>query len=108
MTALGSAKLCFRGAMTIQTADASRGEVLKALGSAGVREIVIDCSAVDEVDVTFIQMLLTARVGAMAMGKRLALESPAVGALRAALLRGGFLDAGTASEDHQFWTSGRD
>jgi anti-anti-sigma regulatory factor len=66
--------------------------------------IEIDCSAVDEADLTLVQLLLAARKSAARSGKRLALAAPASGALRNALLRSGLLD-GPAPEGsaRSFW-----
>jgi anti-anti-sigma regulatory factor len=94
--------LAFQGAMTIQGVGAARMRMLAALGES--RVVAVDCSAVEEADISFIQMLLAARKDALLGGKTIRLVPPAAGPLREALARGGFLDPGDAAINRQFWT----
>ena len=52
--------------------------------------IAIDCSAAGEVDLTFIQLLIAARISACASGQRISLAACPDGTLLDALIRGGF------------------
>ncbi len=89
----------FQGAMTIRNAATT----LKALGAAltGSDRVTVDCSAVEEVDLTFIQILLASCRGAALAGKTLRLASPPAGALLDILVRGGFV--GGAPDERRFW-----
>jgi ABC-type transporter Mla MlaB component len=80
----------FEGPMTIQSIDTARVRMIEAIVGSDVIEI--DCTQVDNADLSFVQMLLAARLGAHQQGKILRLSAPATGALRAALERGGFAD----------------
>lgn len=68
----------FQGVATIQNIDALRMRVLEALEHND--RVTIDCSAVEEVDVAFIQMLLAVHLSAEHAGKSVYLtESPPPG-----------------------------
>ena len=98
--------ITFQGAMTIHDAEATRLRLLAAMADSD--RIEIDCSAVSEVDLTFIHILLAARQGAAHSGKTLRLAQPAAGALLDALERGGFVgNPGGAPNDRQFWAGER-
>jgi anti-anti-sigma regulatory factor len=56
--------------------------------------VLIDCAGADEVDVSFIQLLIAARRAAQRNGKQLRLAAPPEGALQAALTRAGFIFPG--------------
>jgi len=103
VTSDGKVLIEFKGTMTIRNVDATRSRLLDALAEGSLIEL--DCTAVEEADLSFIQVLLAARSGAIRMGKTLRLAAPAQGALRGALERGGFVGGSTAGED-QFWTGG--
>ena len=64
--------------------------------------VLVDCDAAESVDVSFIQLLLSARLSAHRQGKGLQLAAPAAGALRNALEQGGFLPASGAEP---FWSA---
>ncbi|WFS03605.1 hypothetical protein [Rhizobium tumorigenes] len=55
-----------------------------------------------EADLSFVQLIESARMDARAAGKRMRLASPATGSVLKVLKRGGFTDAQSA-EDAQFW-----
>ena len=59
--------------------------------------VTVDCAAVTDVDLSLIRLLLAARASAALAGKAVRLAAPAQGALREALLAGGFLP------DAAFW-----
>jgi hypothetical protein len=55
-----------------------------------------------EADLSFVQLLESARIHAKSSGKSLRLSSPANGSVLKVLQRGGFIDT-FSSEDAQFW-----
>jgi hypothetical protein len=64
--------------------------------------VVFDIPADAEVDLSFVQLVESARVDAKTSGKSLRLSSPASGSVLRVLQRGGFIDTFSA-EDAQFW-----
>jgi len=64
--------------------------------------VVLEVADDAEADLSFVQLVESARVEAKASGKTLRLSSPASGSVLKVLQRGGFIDAFTA-EDAQFW-----
>jgi anti-anti-sigma regulatory factor len=89
------------GARTIRTAGQSHSLLLEALHAAS--SITVDCSGVTEADLSFVQLLLSARKSAAEFGKVLTLAHPAHGALRDILMRGGFLKADSPAGERGFW-----
>ena len=77
------------GALTVRTVATVRATLLEALTQH--QSVQVDCSAAESVDLSLIQLLLSARLTAQQAGKQLLLASPASGALLAALHQGGFL-----------------
>lgn len=99
---LAGPTLAFTGALTLANAEQVRASLIAALREQP--SVVVDCSAADEIDLTFIQCLMAARRTAAALGKSTALAAPASGALKGALTRGGFLNP--SAPDAAFWMSG--
>jgi ABC-type transporter Mla MlaB component len=89
------------GVRTVRTAEQSHSVLLEALRSAS--SIDLDCSQVTETDVSFVQLLLSARKTAAEYGKSLTLAHPAGETLRSVLERGGFLKADSPAGDRLFW-----
>ena len=94
------------GALTIRTAEVVCATLQEAL--ARHPSILIDCSAADEVDVSFVQLLIAARASSHRLGHTVALTERPDGMLLDALTRAGFR---VASEDHGdgnevFWFEG--
>ncbi len=110
MEPAGTQRLAFAGALTLRGIDAARARLRAALGDA--RHVVIDCAGVDEADVSFIQLLLAARVSTRASGGTVRLAAPPAGALLDALTRAGFSVAaddsapGPAGDQECFWFAG--
>lgn len=92
--------LGFSGALTIREAEEVYARLRDALLSS--ERIEIDCSGVTEADITFIQLVLAARISAAAAAKTLTLTGPAQGVLRDALDVAGLLDG----PHGPFWTEG--
>ena len=72
-------------------------------------EVVMTSKGLTGIDISVLQLLVSARKTALAAGKSLTLEAPPGGALRNILVKAGFLAAdGTAlAADGDFWTSTR-
>ncbi len=64
--------------------------------------LVLDLDDVTDIDLTFVQLVESARLSAIQSGKSLRLSAPASGAVLAALERGGFLVEPTDTRT-QFW-----
>jgi ABC-type transporter Mla MlaB component len=91
------------GSLTLRTIETTRTQLLELMELHPSLEV--DCSAASEIDLSFVQLLLSARASAQSAGKALALSQPASGVLRDVLERGGFLGAlpGQVTADEAFW-----
>jgi len=87
------------GPLTIRTIGPIHDALVDAL--ARHQTVQLDCSGADAIDLSFIQLLLSARRSARDAGRQLTLAAPAGGALRAALEHGGFLPSEGADP---FWS----
>jgi anti-anti-sigma regulatory factor len=98
--------LSFDGTRALSHANDVRTSLIAALHASNV--VVLECGNLEDVDLTFIQCLLSARRSATEQGKTLSLAAPAAGSLREVLQRGGFLNArdSNSSPDEAFWTTG--
>jgi len=67
--------------------------------------VTVDVQDLTETDLTFVQLLESARRKASENGGRLSLNTPAAGSLLEVLQRGGFLDDET-SDRAKFWLQG--
>nr|WP_241736064.1 STAS domain-containing protein [Caulobacter sp. RHG1] len=68
-------------------------------------DVAIDVSSLSEVDLTFVQLIESARRAAAERGRTIRLRTPAQGALLQVLQRGGFLDP-EDQERSDFWLQG--
>ncbi len=68
-------------------------------------DVTIDVSSLSEVDLTFVQLIESARRAAAERGRTIRLRTPAQGALLQVLQRGGFLDP-EDQERSDFWLQG--
>lgn len=93
---------------TVRTAEDIHDRLSKALQAHATVEV--DCAAIEEVDLSLVQLLLAARESARRAGKALVLTGPAAGPLSRALAQGGFLSGanGRAGSDEAFWLKGGD
>jgi len=96
-------RLEFCGNATTRTVETLRAQLVDALQQHDALEL--DCTQLDAVDASFVQLLLSARKSAERQGKMLALARPAAGALLDALMRGGFVSSrgSPSSHDAGFW-----
>ncbi len=90
------------GPLTLQTAQELRDRLLAALAQPG--DIRVDCSAVNEADLSAIQLLLAARRSAARDGRRLTLTGAAAGPLHDILCQAGFIGENSdATADSEFF-----
>lgn len=94
------------GPHTLANANDVRASLISALQASNL--VVLECGNLKDVDLSFVQCLLSARRSAAEQGKTLSLAAPAAGTLREVLQRGGFLSApeSNPSSDEAFWTTG--
>ncbi|WP_042694482.1 STAS domain-containing protein [Azospirillum sp. B506] len=91
------------GPATIASVEAVCNRLREALQTASAIEV--DCSSVTEVDVCFLQALLSARMVAGRCGVDLRMRQPIARALRDALERGGLIaERGNPRPGQDFWT----
>lgn len=83
------------GSLTIATAEATHAQLIEALNGASA--ITLDCAQAREIDVTFLQLMVSAQRAAARAGKTVHLSAPPRGVLADALRRCGFPPAGTAT-----------
>jgi ABC-type transporter Mla MlaB component len=84
-----TARVTFSGSLSVRTIAQAHATLRQALAKhASVR---VDCANAETVDLSFIQLLLSAHRGGREAGRSLMLDAPPTGALRAALEQGGFL-----------------
>lgn len=91
--------MCLDGNLTIRTIAVVHATLHQAL--AEQQDVEIDCSAAENVDLSFIQLLLSARLTAQQAGKRLVICTPLPAVLHAALDHGGFL---SPTGENAFWS----
>jgi anti-anti-sigma regulatory factor len=87
----GAEALGLGGSRTIRNAEETRSLLLEAL--RGPSPIRLDCSSVAEADLSFVQLLLSARKSAQAAGKIATLAHAPRGAFLQAASRAGFSPA---------------
>lgn len=76
------------GGMTVDRAEEIKQEILSTLNA--VDRVIVNMSHVDEVDLSFIQILLAAEKEARALGKEFRLSGDVAESVRSAFLTGGF------------------
>jgi anti-anti-sigma regulatory factor len=99
----GKNAISFVGDVTISSIGAARDELDAALRLDGA--VIVDIGSVDETDLTFVQLIESARRKAAEAGRDFTLRQPADGSVLEVLRRGGFLDDET-SERAKFWLQG--
>jgi anti-anti-sigma regulatory factor len=94
----GTTCVILDGTLTVRGIDAVHARLTAALRQHSL--VIVDSAAATEIDLSLIQLLLSARASATHAGRTLRLAAPAQGALLAALLAGGFLPD---APDAAFW-----
>lgn len=87
--------LIFDGPLTVRNIVVLQERLLEAL-QTGLRT-EIDCSGATEADLSFLQLLIAARLSAASQGSALVCRAPASGPLRDVLVRSGFTGAAEGS-----------
>lgn len=90
--------IAFEGDLTIRGVAAAHGQMVEALAASG--EVIAQIDPEASVDLTFVQLMESARRAASEAGGALDLAQPATGGLLETLQRGGFL---ADPERRQFW-----
>lgn len=103
MSEPGKDSISFDRDVTISNIGAARDLIGANLSLGG--PVVLDIDTVEETDLTFIQLVESARRKAADAGQDFTLRHPAGGAVLEVLRRGGFLDDDT-SERAKFWLQG--
>ena len=93
-------ELRLAGPFTIRNVAELHKTLQSALASGG--DLSIDLPGDAEADISFVQLLISARVSARAAGNDIRLKNAASGPLLDVLERGGFL----AADDTGFWSEG--
>ncbi len=103
MTGTNDLSIRLEGEHTIRTIGETATIFGRALHKAG--PIVLDCSGISEVDISFVQLVIAARASANALGRDLRVDPPAEGALLTCLTDGGFLEhtPEIPSDRREFW-----
>jgi ABC-type transporter Mla MlaB component len=87
----GVRRLVLKGELTIRTIESVHAKLLDLIAQR--TRIELDVTGATQVDISFIQLALAARRSAEAAGKTVVWAAPAGGALREALMRGGFVNS---------------
>jgi anti-anti-sigma regulatory factor len=90
----------FSGVIDVRSIQKPYQTLKKACASG--RGVVIDLAGVVDIDVTFLQLVESARRSAAQAGLRIRLAKPAQGAVLETLTRAGFLSA-PADDRTRFW-----
>ncbi len=88
------------GQIDVRSIDEAFGKIKRAFGPG---DLEVDLSGVTDVDLTFVQLLESARRSAAESGTALRLSAPASGFVLELLQRGGFL-SDPPDERTLFWT----
>jgi anti-anti-sigma regulatory factor len=91
--------------MTISNIEPAYAELCAAFQQEG--PILLDMAEVADADLTFVQLIESARLSAAKAQRRLVLSAP-THTVREILERGGFLDDGGPGDRSAFWLQGAD
>lgn len=102
------ARVVFAGRQALAEVEQARDHLMAALSMPGVQSVVVECTSVSEMDVSFLQVLLSAQKTGKARGIAVSLSAPATGPLADTLARAGLVrpsDSGKGWFD-PFWAGG--
>lgn len=108
MSARGSeGRVQLQGSLTLRDAKQVQGLLQEAISAS--REVEIDVRDVSGIDVSIIQLIISARKSAEQRGRKLVLVTRPDGAFRAMLAKAGFLgeDGACRHADEEFWINSR-
>ena len=102
----GHAKLTFVGPMNLRTASETCDALREAVAHHAA--VTIDCAGVTDIDLSFIQLLVSARRSAQRTDRTLCLAEHPDGVLLAALTRAGLraVDLAVPDASADFWFEG--
>lgn len=102
-------QLVFNGRQTLAEAEQTRESVMAALSMDDVRTILLDCTSIDELDISFLQLLLATRKTGQARGIAVSLTAPAADTLADTLARAGLARPGDGGKGwfDSFWAGGQ-
>lgn len=105
MSGSGPVTIRLEPSQDLRNADVLREQLLRALYAQ--ESIQIDADNVEDIDISTIQVLISAKKTAEKMGRPLVLTGAPKGALSDTLARAGFTNAGGESliQDGVFWTT---
>ena len=92
--------LCLSQNLTVRAITAVQQEMLQFIDKN--KSITIELSDDCQIDISFVQLMESARIYAGTAGKPFALARPASGSTLDILQRSGFLE-GLSAEDEKFW-----
>ncbi|HXP95363.1 MAG TPA: STAS domain-containing protein [Telmatospirillum sp.] len=95
--------IAWDGEISVSQAEEVHDRFCAALADG--RPIVVDCGAIEDADISFIQLLIAARTSARRRGVSFCLKQPVGEPFLAVLRRGGFLLEAPLPQD-DFWTGG--
>jgi anti-anti-sigma regulatory factor len=95
-----------QGSLTLRDAKQVQGLLQDAISAS--REVEVDVSDLSGIDVSIIQLIVSARKSAEQRGRKLALATGSSSAFMATLAKAGFLgdDGACRHVDEEFWTGG--
>lgn len=98
-------RVSLRGSLGLRDVAPLAEEFGRALASSG--PLTVDCTELNEIDLSVIQLIVSAYRTAMASGRSLTVRHPAGGPLERLLVAAGFIagDGSALTSDGQFWTS---
>lgn len=101
-------RVVFEGRQALAEAERARDQLVAALSAPGVQSVVVDCTPVNEMDVSFLQVLLSAQKTGKARGIAVSLSAPATGLLADTLARAGLVRPSDSSKGwfDPFWAGG--
>lgn len=96
-----------QGSLTLRDAKQVHGLLQEAISAA--REVEIDVRDVSGIDISIVQLIISARKSAEQRGRKLVLVMGPDGAFRAMLAKAGFLgdDGACRQADEEFWMNSR-
>ena len=99
-------RVVFAGRQTLAEAEVTRDQLMAALLTPEMSSLVLDCTSVSDLDVSFLQLLLATRKMGQARGIAVSLTAPATDALADTLARAGLARPGKGWFD-PFWAGGQ-
>ena len=99
-------RVVLEGPLTLRSVEAVRATLQAAFEQQ--TDIAIDCAAADEIDLSFIQVLIAARASAVRLGGTVGLVAPPGAALLDTMTRAGFRAVAESpiGDTEVFWIDG--